>query len=155
MNYDKVVIVHEDSFSSRQKRDGSSPSAGKAAIAINIKTAAAQLFFVLSIASHLRSRNRSCGRDCGKFTAHAMSLFQLSLAEVTVPSVQTIVLCVLQEFLTSEGGSLWILTHIAMSFAVDLGLHRCHPISAHSSALAVHLRRRIFLTLYSLERSAS
>lgn len=133
--------------------DGIVLVAGKAAIAISIKAAAAQLLFVLSIASHLRARKRSFNPDAGKFTGHAMSLFQLSLGEVTVPSVQLIVLCVLQEFLTSEGGSLWILIHIAMSFAVDLGLHRCHPISVHSSALAVHLRRRTFLTLYSLERS--
>lgn len=125
---------------------------GREAIAINIGTAAAQLFFVMSIASHLQTRKRFFGPDPSKFTARAMSLFQLSLANVTVASVQSILLCVLQEFLTSEGGSMWILLHIAMSYAIDLGIHRCHPVSARSPVTAVHMRRRVFFTLYTLER---
>lgn len=126
--------------------------AGQEAIVISIAAAATHLFFVLSIASHLQTRKRSYKRDPDRFTAQAMSFFQLSLGEVSPWSVQSMLLCVLQEFLKSEGGCMWIILHVAMSFAIELGLHRCHPVSVRSSEVAVHMRRRIFFTLYSLER---
>ncbi|KAF7185802.1 Positive regulator of purine utilization [Pseudocercospora fuligena] len=124
---------------------------GKDAIAIPVRTAAAQLFFVLSIAADLQTRKRVFIADPSKFHAQALALFQISLAEISVASIQAMVLFVLQNFLTPEGGSIWVILHIAQAYAIDLGLHKTTPSSSRLSQTAVHMRRRTFFSLYVLD----
>lgn len=125
---------------------------GKPAIAIPVRTAATQLMLVLGIAADLQTRKRSFAADPAKFHSSAMSLFQISLAEISVASLQSIVLFVLESFLTANGQSVWVMIQIAMAYAIDLGLQRSTPARSRFPELVAHMRRRTFFCLYSLDR---
>ncbi|KAK6429371.1 hypothetical protein LTR95_014481, partial [Oleoguttula sp. CCFEE 5521] len=93
-------------------------------IAIHIETGVAHLFFALSIAAELQTRKRRFAMDPKPFSAQAMTSLQHSVAEVSLSSTQTMVLYVLHSFLSADGAGIWVLLHIAMSYAIDIGLQR-------------------------------
>lgn len=125
---------------------------GKEVINIPVKTAAAQLFFVLGIAAHLHTRRRSFSIDPTKFQKQALGLAQATLSNVSLPSLQVIILLVLQSFLTQQGGNTWITLHSAMAYAIDLGIHRDVKGSTRFSPVAIQMRRRVFFCTYTLDR---
>lgn len=129
---------------------------GKSTITISVKAAATQLFFVLSIAADLQTRQKCFTADPRKFHAQALALFQLTLADVSIPSIQSVVLFILQSFLSpGEGGNIWVILHIVLAYAIDLGLHRSLPASSRLTETAAQMRRRTFFCLYVLDRSIS
>ena len=129
---------------------------GRSTIAISVKAAATQLLFVLSIAADLQTRQKCFTADPSKFRSQAITLFQMTLADVSIPSIQSVVLFILQSFISpGEGGSLWVILHIALAYAIDLGLHRNLPASSRLTETAAQIRRRTFFCLYVLDRSIS
>ncbi|GAB7336600.1 hypothetical protein MBLNU13_g09855t2 [Cladosporium sp. NU13] len=93
-------------------------------IAVHIETGVAHLFFVLSIAAELQTRKRRCTVDAKRFSTQAMTSLQRSVAEVSLSSTQSMVLYVLHSFLSADGTGIWVILHVAMSFAIDIGLQR-------------------------------
>ncbi|WPB06904.1 uncharacterized protein RHO25_011564, partial [Cercospora beticola] len=128
---------------------------GRDTIAIPIRTAATQIFFVLSIAADLQTRKRIFSADPSRFHAQALALFQLAIAEVSLAAVQSMVLYVLHSFLTAESGNIWVVLHIALAHAIDLGLHRNVTASGRTTETASQMRRRVFFSLYALDRYVS
>lgn len=122
------------------------------AIPIHFSTGVAHLCLVLGIAANLQTRKRVFTLDPKPFAAQALASLQTSLAQVSLSSIQSMVLFVLHSFLSSDGGRIWIMLHVAVSYAIDMGLQRNHPDSARFSSTVLQMRRRIFLTLYTLER---
>lgn len=121
-------------------------------IAIHIETGVAHLFFVLSIAAELQTRKRRCTVDAKRFSSRAMTSLQRSVAEVSLSSTQSMVLYVLHSFLSADGTGIWVILHVAMSFAIDIGLHRDRSEAQRYSPTVLQMRRRVFLTIYTLER---
>lgn len=125
---------------------------GKRCIPISVHAAAAQLFYVLSIAAMLQIRRHRFMHNPARYYEQASSLSQIATTEVAIPSIQIVLLHVLHSFLSPEGGRTWISLHMAMAFTIDLGLHREVGPSARFSKTAVQMRRRIFHSTYSLDR---
>lgn len=124
-------------------------------IAIHLETGVTHLFFVLSIAAELQARKRRFAVNPKLFSTQAMLSLQHSVGEVSLSSVQSLVLYVLHSFLSEGSASIWVVLHIATSYAIDLGLQRVQSeIAARHSPIVPQLRRRVFLTVYTLERYA-
>ena len=124
-------------------------------IAISLETGVTHLFFVLSIAAELQARKRRFAVNPKPFSNQAMLSLQHSVAEVSLSSVQSLVLYVLHSFLSEGSASIWVMLHIATSYAIDLGLQRIRSGNvARFSPIVMQLRRRVFLTVYTLERYA-
>lgn len=128
---------------------------GKDTIAVPVRTAATQLFFVLSIAADLQTRKRIFSADPSRLHAQALASFQIAIAEVSLASVQSMILYVLHSFLTAESGNIWVILHIALAYAIDIGLHRNVSASERTTEMASQMRRRVFLSLYALDRYVS
>lgn len=62
------------------------------------------------------------------------------------------VLFILHSFLSPNGGRIWIMLHIAMAYSIDLGLQRDLSGSVRLSNTLLQMRRRAFLSLYTLDR---
>jgi hypothetical protein len=123
------------------------------AIVIHLETGVTHLFFILSIAAELQARKRRFGVDPKPFSTQALLSLQHSVAEVSLPSAQSLVLYVLYSFLSAGGAGIWVILHIATSYAIDIGLQRTQPEgSAGHSLITSQMRRRVFLTIYTLER---
>lgn len=121
-------------------------------IAIHLATGITHLFFVLSIAAELQSRKRRFAVDPRSFTTQAIACLQKSVAEVSLASAQSMVLYVLHSFLSADGARTWVILHVAMSYAIDMGLQRTPPESVNLSRAVVQMRRRVFFTIYTLDR---
>lgn len=125
------------------------------AIVIHLETGVTHLFFILSIAAELQARKRRFTVDPQPFSTQAMLSLQHSVAEVSLSSAQSLVLYVLSSFLSAGGASIWVILHVATSYAIDIGLQRNQSgNSARHSPVTSQLRRRVFLTIYTLERYA-
>ncbi|OBT73694.1 hypothetical protein VF21_06213 [Pseudogymnoascus sp. 05NY08] len=110
-------------------------SEGKRLIPISAHIAAFQLLMALSMAQHYRF-------EVGDTATTRKSSSSLPS---TCPAV-----------LIDPGGcDVWTLTHIAMAYAVDLGIHREASTLGLFSSTAIELRRRVFFCVYSLDRSIS
>lgn len=121
-------------------------------IAIHIETGVAHLFFALSIAAELQTRKRRFAMDPRPFSTQAMTSLQRSVAEVSLSSTQSMVLYVLHSFLSADGAGIWVILHIAMSYAIDIGLQRDRSEDVRYSSTVLQMRRRVFFTVYTLER---
>lgn len=123
------------------------------AIVIHLETGVTHLFFILSIAAELQARKRRFAVDPKPFFTQAMVCLRHSVAEVSLPSAQSLVLYVLYSFLSAGSASTWVILHIATSYAIDIGLQRTQPEnSARHTQITSQMRRRVFLTIYTLER---
>jgi hypothetical protein len=122
------------------------------AIAIHVETAVTHLFFVLSIAAELQTRKRRFALDPKPFATQAMAHFRRSVAEVSLCSIQSMMLYAVKTFLSTEGSRIWIILHVATAYAVDIGLQRDRSEAARYSPILLQMRRRVFLTVYTLER---
>lgn len=125
---------------------------GRERILVSVHAAATQLLLVLSISAHLRVRKRRYQHDPTRFYGAAMALSRNAVAEASLASIQILLLLVLYSFHSSDGGNTWIMLHMAMSYAIDLGLHRDMPATTSFPEIAVQMRRRVFFCTYSLER---
>lgn len=119
---------------------------------ISLPTAAAILLSVLSTSSYLRAHNIRFGPDPRRYDDKAFALTSAVLAEISVSSVQLVVLSVIQGFLSQRSGNAWVLLTLGMSYAIDMGIHRDTSGSRNFSPLITQMRRRSFFCLYRLER---
>lgn len=138
------TFEYNDDLSYTERQQGDMP--------ISLATGITHLFFVLSIAAELRSRKRRFAMDPKPFASQAIACLQKSVAEVLLSSVQSMILYILHSFLSAEGTRTWIMLHVAMSYAIDMGLQRDQPEPSNFSSTMLQMRRRVFLTIYTLER---
>lgn len=125
---------------------------GKDVPPISITTAAALLFNVLSIASYVQAHRYRFAADPQRYGAKAFALTSSALAEISLPATQLTVLSVMQCFLSQHSGNSWVLLHLGMAYAVDLGLHCDAPDGSCFSRITYQMRRRTFFCLYRLDR---
>ncbi|KAL2444243.1 hypothetical protein ABEF95_016068 [Exophiala dermatitidis] len=119
---------------------------------ISTTTAAAILLSVLSIASYVQARRRRFPANPQRYEGKAFALTSLALAEISLPSTQLVVLSVMHGFLSQHSGNAWVLLHLGMAYAVDMGLHRDANPAERFSRVTVQMRRRTFFCLYRLDR---
>lgn len=119
---------------------------------ISIFAAALHVFMVLSLAATILTRNKNFEYPPARFYAIASTAAAECLSGISVTALQSILLFIVQGMVGPTNLSIWTLVHIAMSHAIDLGLHREPKDEADNSPTALALRRLIFYTVYNLDR---
>lgn len=119
---------------------------------ISFPTAAAVLLSILCASSYLQTHNVRFGPDPRRYDDKAFALTSAALAEISLPSVQLVVLSIIQGFLSQRSGNSWVLLTLGMAYAIDMGIHRDTSQSGHFSPLTLQIHRRSFFCLYRLER---
>lgn len=120
--------------------------------AISPTTAAAQVLYILATAAHLQNYKHQFGSDARPYEDLAVQLMSRSLGDVSLESIQLIVLSILHGFISGKGGNPWVFLHLGMAYAVDLGFHRAVQDASGLSREHRQMRRRVFFCLYTLDR---
>lgn len=119
---------------------------------ISTNTAAALLLYILATAAHLQNHKHRFGSDPRPYEDLALQLMSSSLGDVSLESVQLIVLSILHGFISGKGGNPWVFLHLGMAYAIGLGLHRAAQDTSCFSREHMQIRRRVFFCLYTLDR---
>ncbi|CAI7676131.1 unnamed protein product [Penicillium palitans] len=127
---------------------------GKATTPISISTAVYHIFMAFSLAATVVTRKKNYDHSPSKFYRMAMSTSSECFSQISVHSLQAMLLLVVQSLIEPAGVDVWTLSHVAMAHCIDLGLQR-EPggSSAENPAVVATVRRFIFYTVYSLDRS--
>ena len=127
-------------------------SQGLKIIPISAHVAAFQLLIALSVGATLQIRSRRYSHDPKIFFHSAISLSNCVFGSISLPSLQSILLVIVHSLVDPDGYDVWTLTHIAMAYAVDLGIHREVSGLGIFSSTATEMRRRVFFCVYTLDR---
>jgi hypothetical protein len=126
---------------------------GRNMIPIPVHVGAFQLLLIMSIGATLQIRKRQYQHNPGTFFRSAISLSNHVFGSISIPTLQAVLLLLLHGLIDpAEGCNIWTLTHLAMAYAVDLGIHRRVRPRGKFSDQAVRMRQRIFYCVYSLDR---
>ncbi|GLB05128.1 hypothetical protein AtubIFM57258_011164 [Aspergillus tubingensis] len=126
---------------------------GKPSTPISVFTAVFHVFMVFSLAATVLTRKKSFDYSPTKFYRMALAETSSCFSSVSVTSLQGILLLAIHSMICPAGLNIWTLAHIAMSHCIDLGLHREPSPSAGISRTSLAVKRLIFYTTYSLDRT--
>ncbi|KAL2831279.1 hypothetical protein BJY01DRAFT_254354 [Aspergillus pseudoustus] len=127
---------------------------GQYETSIPIYTAAFHLLMIFSIASTVRVRRRQLEDSPQRLYKAAISFSPHFLSGPSLTGIQSLVLLIAHSLMTPSGINIWTMVHLCMANCVDIGLHREMASSPHNR-LPIHIRRMVFWTVYSLDRSIS
>ncbi|KAE8331497.1 hypothetical protein BDV39DRAFT_189876 [Aspergillus sergii] len=130
-------------------------TAGNEITPISVFTATFHVFMVFSLAATVMTRNRSFDHSPDKYYRIAMSAASECFCSISVPALQGVLLLMVQGLIGPAAINIWTLSYIATSHCIDLGLHREPTDHSELSPTALTIRRLIFHTVYSLDRSIS
>ncbi|GLA67038.1 hypothetical protein AtubIFM54640_010012 [Aspergillus tubingensis] len=126
---------------------------GKPSTPISVFTAVFHVFMVFSLAATVLTRKKSFDYSPTKFYRMALAETSSCFSSVSVTSLQGILLLAIHSMICPAGLNIWTLAHIAMSHCIDLGLHREPSPSTGISRTSLAVKRLIFYTTYSLDRT--
>ncbi|KAJ5087182.1 hypothetical protein N7456_010798 [Penicillium angulare] len=138
-----------NTFSYNGKLDG---TAGSISTPISISTAVFHVFMAFSLSATVLTRKKNYDYSPTRFQRMAMSTTSETLSNISVASLQAILLLTVQSLIEPAATNAWTLSHIAMSHCIDLGIHR-EPSDPDMSRAASAISRFIFYSVYSLDRS--
>ncbi|OOG00397.1 hypothetical protein ASPCADRAFT_13301, partial [Aspergillus carbonarius ITEM 5010] len=127
---------------------------GRYETSISIYTAAFHVLMALSLASIFKVRRKHLEDSPQRLYKAAMSIADYCLAVPSLTTVQSLVLLVAHSLMTPSDINIWTMVHLCMASCIDIGLHREMAASPHNR-LPIHIRRVVFWTVYSLDRSIS
>ncbi|KAE8347499.1 hypothetical protein BDV24DRAFT_173315 [Aspergillus arachidicola] len=130
-------------------------TAGNEITPISVFTATFHVFMVFSLAATVMTRNRSFDHSPDKYYRIAMSAASECFCSISMPALQGVLLLMVQGLIGPAAINIWTLSYIATSHCIDLGLHREPTDHSELSPTALTIRRLIFHTVYSLDRSIS
>ncbi|KIW08195.1 hypothetical protein, variant [Verruconis gallopava] len=127
---------------------------GQNATPISIFTATFHIFMVFTLASIIRTREKTFDFAPNQFYKVAMAAAEQTFSTVSIASLQATLCLAVHSLLNPAEVNIWTLTHIAMAHCVDLGLHR-DPRVGELSGTAITVRRTLFYYVYHLDRSVA
>ncbi|RAH66329.1 Zn(II)2Cys6 transcription factor [Aspergillus aculeatinus CBS 121060] len=127
---------------------------GQYETSISVYAAAFHLFMIFSIASTLKMRRRQLEDSPQRLYRAAMSFSHHVLPRPSLVGIQSLVLLIAHSLMAPSGVNTWTMVHLCMANCVDIGLHREMAASPYNR-LPIHIRRMVFWTVYSLDRSIS
>ncbi|KAH8704854.1 putative Zn(II)2Cys6 transcription factor [Talaromyces proteolyticus] len=122
-------------------------------IPITIFTATFHVFMVFSLAATLLTRNKIFDFSPTRFHQVAINTATEGISSISLSSLQSILLLIVQGMIGPADFNIWTLSHIAMSYCIDLGLHREPTAFTDISPTTLILRKLIFYTVYNLDRT--
>lgn len=111
-------------------------------------------FMIFNIAAIAKVRSRIYEFSPEKFYRAAMFFSQSAFSELSLPSLQALVMLVVHSMLTPGEIKLWTLIHLALAHCVELGIHREPREQDQIDPTLGQIQRFIFFTIYSLDRYA-
>ncbi|KAK1147518.1 hypothetical protein N8T08_000859 [Aspergillus melleus] len=120
---------------------------------ISVFIAVFHVFMAMSLAATVLTRKKNYDFSPSRFHRMAISTASECFSSISTAALQAILLLAVQSTIEPAGLSIWTLSHLAMSHCVDLGLHREPSDNSEMSSCANTIRRFIFYTVYSLDRS--
>ncbi|KAJ3540161.1 hypothetical protein NM208_g5185 [Fusarium decemcellulare] len=113
------------------------------------------LFMVFNIAAVVKVRTRVYEFPPQRFYRAAVHFSKDAFSQISLSTIQALVMLVNHSMLTPAEINLWTLVHLALAHCVELGIHReLHSEQPEDFALQ-QIRRFTFFTIYSLDRSIS
>ncbi|KAF4879228.1 Tricarboxylate transport protein [Colletotrichum siamense] len=114
------------------------------------------LFMVFNIAAIVKVRGRVYEFPPERFYRAALHFSKDCFSQISLSSIQALVVLIVHSMLTPAEVNLWTLIHIALAHCVELGIHR-EPLNTIEPADFENqqIRRLTFFTIYSLDRSVS
>lgn len=111
-----------------------------------------RLVLAITHASLSRQRDGAQYEDAVSHAAAALEFAEAVLHPGSMAGVQAILLLVLYAMLDPLHFNSWYLIGVASRVMVDLGLHQESPLSMKASGPEADLRRRVFHSVYTLDR---
>ncbi|OAA60302.1 Transcription factor [Niveomyces insectorum RCEF 264] len=123
---------------------------------ISIYTAAAHVFMVLNLAATSRTRDNDFNMSPTRLYRAAMACASECFSTISLPSLQCLLLLTVRALVMPAEVNIWTLVHVSMAHCIDLGIHReAIVVGRGGGPVAAHVRRTVFYTAYTLERSVA
>ncbi|KAL0934881.1 aconitate hydratase [Colletotrichum truncatum] len=114
------------------------------------------LFMVFNIAAVVKIRSRVYEFPPERFYRAALHFSKDCFSQISLSSIQALVVLIIHSMITPAEVNLWTLIHVALAHCVELGIHREPPAPAQPGDYEnQQIRRLVFFTIYSLDRSVS
>ncbi|KAF9876830.1 hypothetical protein CkaCkLH20_05676 [Colletotrichum karsti] len=114
------------------------------------------LFMVFNIAAVVKVRSRVYEFPPERFYKAAVHFSKDCFSQISLSSIQALVVLIVHSMITPAEVNLWTLIHIALAHCVELGIHREPPTPTQPGDYEnQQIRRLTFFTIYSLDRSIS
>ncbi|OLN92784.1 Positive regulator of purine utilization 5 [Colletotrichum chlorophyti] len=114
------------------------------------------LFMVFNIAAIVKVRSRVYEFPPERFYRAALHFSKDCFSQISLSSIQALVMLIAHSMLTPAEVNLWTLIHIGLAHCVELGIHREPPAPTETGDYEnQQIRRMTFFTIYSLDRSVS
>ncbi|KAE8146985.1 hypothetical protein BDV25DRAFT_43019 [Aspergillus avenaceus] len=127
--------------------------AGSEITPITISTATFHLFMVFSLAATVLTRSKRYDHNPDRYYRMAMTVAADCFSSISIPALQGVLLLMVKGLIGPAAINVWTLSYLAMSHCIDLGLHREPTDYSDLSHTALTVRRLIFHTVYSFDRS--
>ncbi|KAI6778561.1 fungal specific transcription factor domain-containing protein [Emericellopsis cladophorae] len=115
------------------------------------------MHLIYAIAARFLQLTRNpCGVDSERHLVAAIEPMDYILEQHSLGTVQFLLLLAVHGQRSPYGSGAWSQVRYAVSLAIELGLHRERKaVSRHCNARDLEIRRRVFWSCYSLDRSTS
>jgi hypothetical protein len=119
---------------------------------VSLSVVAFIFFMIFSISALVKVRSRVYDFPPDKFYRAAMHISQGAFAQVSLSSIQALVMLIAHSMLTPAEVKLWTLVHLALAHCVEVGIHREQHEDGPPNFVLQQIRRFTFFTIYSLDR---
>jgi hypothetical protein len=110
------------------------------------------LFMVMNIGALVKVRSRIYEFPPEKFYRAALHFSKDAFSQISLASIQGLIMLVMHSLLTPAEVNLWTLVHLSLAYCVEIGIHR-EQNQVHPDDFAIQqIRRYTFFTIYSLDR---
>ncbi|KAI1357381.1 hypothetical protein F5Y08DRAFT_168382 [Xylaria arbuscula] len=113
------------------------------------------IFMVFNISALIQVRSRVYEYSPSKYYRAAIHFSADCFAQVTLSSIQAVAMLAIHSSYTPAEANLWTLIHIGLAHCVELGIHREYTPESPEEERTQRLKRLIFYTIYSLDRTVS
>lgn len=110
------------------------------------------LFMVLNIGAIVKVRSRVYEFPPQKFYRAAIYFSKETFGQVSLSSIQALIMLVMHSMLTPAEVSLWTLVHLGLAYCVELGIHREQTEALSEDFAFQQVRKFTFFTIYGLDR---
>lgn len=119
---------------------------------VSLSVIAFIMFMIFHIAAVVKVRSRIYEFPPDRFYRTAMQFSQGAFSQMSLPSIQCLVVLICASMLSPGQVKLWTLVHLALAHCVELGIHREPQGDGELDLASMQIRRFTFWTIYSLDR---
>lgn len=121
-------------------------------LSISMPTVAFIIFMIFNIAAIVKVRSRVYDFSPDKYYKSALHFASHTFSQISLSTIQAVVLLAVRSLLTPAEAHLWTLIHIAMAHCVEIGVHRDYARVAPQDRCHQETRRFVFFSVYHLDR---